>query len=162
MTVFRNTAVCLIVFSMAFTPFLTSAGDLNVEMQIKALMDSHARALDKKDISAMMALWATGDSPAMMGDMPGERWVGTEAIRQAYLDFFKTFDSEIVTYPWATIGSDGDIAWFMAMCRVVSYLEDEKAEFPITWSAVLKKTDGHWLLVTSHFSSPIGEAQGEP
>ncbi len=64
---------------------------------VVALLRKHDEAMKQHDLDAMMALFAPGEKTVMIGTGPGERWVGKDEIRTAYVEFFKDFDKGSLT-----------------------------------------------------------------
>ena len=148
----RTVIAFLLLFSIALTSGLARAEPSGAEAEIRAFLTKHAQAFKARDIDGIMALWAAGPDIVLMGTGPGERYVGRKEVREAHLEFFKMFDAEDNRITWTKVGSDGNMAWIMAMAQVSSYYKNIRNEFAVNWSAVLKKQDGEWRFVTRHFS----------
>jgi ketosteroid isomerase-like protein len=67
------------------------------DTSVVALLRKHDDAMKRHDIDAVMALFAPGEKTVMIGTGPGERWVGKDEIRSAYVEFFKDFDKGSLT-----------------------------------------------------------------
>ena len=74
----RILIVLVLIFSMKAVPCLAGETDPKVEAEIMELMERHAEAFGKKDLSAIMEMYAKGRDTVFMGTGPGERWVGRE------------------------------------------------------------------------------------
>jgi len=81
-----------------------------------------------------------------------EGW-GEEEIRNAYIEYFKTFDKEEHTITWHKAGNHGDVLWIAGMTHINGYLKNKKSEFGINWTLVLSKQDGAWKFVQRHMSN---------
>jgi hypothetical protein len=86
-------AVVFVVTSSALAQQTSVPG----EPSVVALLQKHDEAMNEKNLDAVMALFAPGDKTVMIGTGPGERWVGKEEIRTAYVEFFKDYDKGSLT-----------------------------------------------------------------
>ncbi len=126
--------------------------------EIIALLDKHDQAVNDKDLDALMALYAPGDTTVLMGTGPGERWVGKDEISDAYKHFFQDYDKGSHTRDcfWKTGASKGDVAWLSAICKMSDSKKGKKREYGLNVSAVLERQDGTWLIRSMHFSNLTG------
>lgn len=125
---------------------------------VRQVFQAHDRALGAHDIDGLMALYADNEELVLLGTGPGERWLGREAIRNAYLQFMSDFDPGTTDNhcTWSSIGERGDTAWLAAMCRITDYLANVQREFALNISAVLVRDGDDWRLQTMHFSNLAG------
>ena len=98
-----------------------------------------------------MAMYA--EDAVLLGTGPGERYEGSEEIRNAYTEYFNTFDKEEGTLTWYKAGHQGDVVWAAGMSRIRSYLKNVEREFGLNWTLVLSKRDGTWKFVQRHISN---------
>ena len=96
----RSFTVLLLVFYVGVMPCLAKEADPKIVAEIKEVMDKHAIAIDKKDISTIMKMYAQDHHTVWMASRPGDLWVGKENIKAAYLEFFNSIDREVVSYNW--------------------------------------------------------------
>lgn len=138
----------------------------NAVDEIRAVLESHDRALGEKNLDALMETFAPASNTVVLGTGPGERWVGTQEIRAAYTEMFKDYDpgTMSVTCDWKTGKSDGATAWLAATCRAKDSLKGRAREYPLNVSAAMVKQDGRWRFTMLHMSNPTSppppEAQG--
>lgn len=125
--------------------------DAGFEKEIKGFVLKYREAFKEKDIDAVMAMYA--DDAVLMGTGPGERFVGKEEIKNAYIEYFKTFDKEEYTMTWSKVGKQGDVVWATGMTQFTSYYKNKKNEFALNWTTVLVKQDGAWKIVHRHISN---------
>ena len=145
-----RTAALLLALSLSC--LAVAQGD---DEAIREVFRSHNQALDAHDIDALMALYADNDELVLLGTGPGERWLGQEAVRNAYLQFMTDFDAGTTDNhcTWTMLGSRGDAAWLSAMCQVTDYLANVKREFALNLSTVLVRDADAWRIQTMHFSN---------
>jgi uncharacterized protein (TIGR02246 family) len=152
-------ALLLASFS-AWTPARSTQDQSDkVEAEIIAVLGKHDQAMTQKDIDAVMALYAPGTKTVMMGTGPGEKWVGTDEIKDAYAHFLQDYDKGTPTHDcyWKSVASEGDVAWLTAMCKTTDSLKGKKREFGLNVSAVFARQDGKWQIRLMHFSNLTGD-----
>lgn len=125
--------------------------DVGPEKEIMEFVQNYQQAFQKKDIDGVVAMYAK--DAVLMGTGPGERYVGPEEIRNAYMEYFKTSDKEVYNNTWNKLGKHGDVLWVAGMTHVSAYLKNKKNEFAINWTVVLSKQDGAWKVVQHHISN---------
>jgi hypothetical protein len=143
------------------TPGLAQGMDPKVEAEIRGTLQKHDKALTDQDLATVMGTYAPGPNTVLMGTGPGERWVGKEEIEDAYKHFFQDYDKGtlITECYWNSSGSNGTMAWVMAMCKFTDSLKDKKREYGINLSVALEMLEGKWYIRTFHFSNLTG---GQP
>ena len=142
-------ALMLIVFWGSLA--VAAEKDAGPEKEIMEFVQKYQQAFQKKDVDGVMAMYAK--DAVMMGTGPGERYVGPEEIRNAYVEYFKTSDKEEYTLTWHKADKHGDVLWVAGMTHVSAYLKNKKSEFGINWTLVLSKQDGAWKFVQHHISN---------
>ncbi len=153
MRIWRSFLLAILVVFVTAGSGLAGEADPQVVAEIKSMLQSYTKAIGDKDLEAVMASFAPGPETVLMGTGPGERWVGSAEIEEAHRRFFENFDKEKFEVTWASVGSDGNVAWLTAMLQITDYLKNEKNEYALNWSATLVKQEGKWYFVSSHFSN---------
>jgi len=121
--------------------------------EFKAFLDQYRKAFNEKNADAVMAMYAS--DAVLIGTGPGELYEGSDDIRKAHVEFFKSFDKEERTIQWMKVGTKGNVAWIAATVKFNSYIKDKKTEFLINSTSVLEKRDGKWVIVVRHFSNLV-------
>ncbi len=57
--------------------------------EVKATLAKHDKALNDKNIEAVMSTFSTNPQTVLLGTGEGERFVGQQAIKEAYTEIFK-------------------------------------------------------------------------
>lgn len=137
--------------------------DPKVVEEIQALLDQHDRALSEKNLDALMATMASDPGTVVMGTGPGERWVGSDEIRAAYAEIFKTYDQGTlqVTTTWKRGAVEGNVAWLAAQCNCVQSLKNQKRVYALNVSATVVKRDNRWRFVQLHMSNATDGPPGD-
>jgi uncharacterized protein (TIGR02246 family) len=126
------------------------------QKEIVAAIEGYNDAVAHKDADRAMAAFVPGPDTMVLGTGKGESWRGPEEIREAHLNFFKTFENETVEPVWRHIKVSGDVAWVAAMSHLIDDSQGKKNEFFMNISAVLQKKDGKWHIALLHISNPTG------
>lgn len=122
---------------------------------VRELFEAHEKAFNAHDLAGVMKLYAPGDKTVAMGTGPGERWIGTAEIEDAYKHFFADFDPGTIkrTCPWILSDASGDVGWVSASCDYEDSLKGTQRAYALNISVVLQKLDGTWKLRAMHFSN---------
>ena len=132
--------------------------DPNVVIEeVKTILIKHDKALNDKNLDALMATFSSGPKTVVLGTGEGERFVGQEAIREAYTEIQKDYDAGTLdtNCDWKTGGVDdaGTTAWVAATCIAQDALKNVKRTYVLNVSGALEKHDGNWRFVMLHMSN---------
>jgi len=147
-------ALCLVSFFVV-APCVAADASPETKAELKAFLKQYRKAFNAKDVDAVVAMYAP--DAVLMGTGPGELYEGSDAIRMAHIEFFKSFDKEEYAIDWIKTGAKADIAWIAASVKFTSHLKDKKAEFLIHSTSVLEKRDDKWLFVVRHISNLVSD-----
>ncbi|PYS70093.1 MAG: hypothetical protein DMF69_14735 [Acidobacteria bacterium] len=133
--------------------------------EIRAVLQAHDKALNDKNLDAIMATFSTAPTTVVLGTGAGERWMGSQEIRGAYTEIVKDYDAgtlETNCATWKTGGSDNDgtMAWIAATCDCKDSLNGKPRTYQLNVSATVEKQDGAWKFVSLHMSN--SPAPGPP
>jgi len=142
-------ALALIVFWGSLS--VAAEKDAAIEKEIKDFIQKYQQAFQAKDLDAIMTMYT--EDAVLLGIGPGERYVGEEEIRGAYIEYFKAFDKEEWTLTWHKFDNLGDVVWASGMSNINTYFKNKKGEFALNWSLVLVKKDSAWKFVQRHISN---------
>ena len=125
--------------------------------EIRAVLAAHDKALNDKNLDAIMATFSSDPTTVMMGTGSEERWMGPQEIRAAYAEIIKdydpgTFDAKC---DWKTGGSDddGDMAWLAASCDCKDSLKGKARNYKLNVTAAVAKQNDQWKFVSLHMSN---------
>lgn len=126
--------------------------------EIRAVLQAHDKALNDKNLDAIMATFSTDPTTVVLGTGAGERWMGSQEIRGAYTEIVKDYDAgtlETNCATWKTAGSDneGTMAWLAASCDCKDSLKGKARTYTLNVSATVKKENGNWRFVSLHMSN---------
>jgi ketosteroid isomerase-like protein len=125
--------------------------------EVKALLAKHDKALNEKNIAAVMLTFSANPNTVLLGTGEGERFVGREAIKEAYTEIFKDYDpgTLISNCDWKTGETDaaGTSAWLAATCKLQDSMKNKKRDYVLNVSGALEKQDDDWRFVMLHMSN---------
>ena len=126
--------------------------------EIRAVLAAHDKALNDKNLNALMETFSTDPTTAVLGTGTEERWMGPQEIRAAYTEMFKDDDPGTLTTncaDWKTAGADdaGTMAWMAATCSAKDSLKGKVREYKLNVSATVAKQNGQWRFVVLHMSN---------
>jgi ketosteroid isomerase-like protein len=146
----------------------TTAGkvDPKVVEEVKEMLAKHDKAINDQNLDAVMATFSNDPKTVVLGTGQGERFVGTDAIRQAYMEIFKDYDKGTLetNCDWKTGDADdaGKMAWLAATCQAKDAKAGVKREYVLNVSAAVVKQDGGWRFTMLHMSNQTTNAPPPP
>ena len=134
--------------------------DPKVVDQIKDTLAAHDKALNEQDVNGVLATFSTDPKVVLLGTGAGERFIGTEAIKNAYTEIVKDYDkgSFVPNCDWKDGGADpaGTMAWLAATCNATDTKKGAKREYVLNVTAAVVKESGGWRFVMLHMSNATG------
>lgn len=128
-----------------------------VVSEIREVLAAHDKALNDKNLDALMGVYSTDPNTVMLGTGSEERWVGAQEIRAAYTEIIKDYDPGTLqcNCDWKTGGADdaGTMAWLAANCACKDSHAGKTRDYKLNVSAALEKQDGKWRFVMLHMSN---------
>jgi len=126
--------------------------------EIREVLTAHDKALNDKNIDALMSTFSTEPTTVVLGTGVEERWMGPDEIKAAYTEIFKDYDAgslETNCASWKTGGSDdaATMAWLAASCDCKDSLKGKTRTYKLNVSATVEKQDGKWRFVVLHLSN---------
>jgi uncharacterized protein (TIGR02246 family) len=130
--------------------------DPKVIEEIRATLAQHDKALGEKNLNALMETYVNDPDTVALGTSNGERWVGTENIKNAYSEMFKDYDPNTldIKCDWKTGENLGDMAWLAATCQAKDSLKGKERQYELNVTAAMVKQDGKWRFAMLHMSNP--------
>lgn len=153
------TAILILLGSlMVFPETLSVLKSAKTRKEIKAVMTDFNSSYRRKDIEGVMALYSNAPDTIALGTGNAEECIGHEAIRKGYLKEFSEFkEIKAVEYRTLSLFVSGEIAAIAADMRIAAVQGYENVTKTGILTAVLKRTDGKWFFLQTHFSPPSEE-----
>ena len=125
--------------------------------EIRSVLAAHDKALNDKNLDAIMATFSSDPTTVMMGTGVEERWMGPQEIRTAYAEIIKDYDPGTLDAKcdWKTGGSDddGDMAWLAASCDCKDSLQGKARNYKLNITGTVAKQNNQWKFVSLHMSN---------
>jgi uncharacterized protein (TIGR02246 family) len=133
------------------------------EKDIRALLERFSAAVKARDVNAIMAFYAPGNTLVAFDAFPPRKYVGSASYRKSYEGFFAAFPGPVTSQVVdLRIDISGAMANTFGIDRWVATGSDGK---PMTvffrFTDVLRKIDGKWLIVHEHLSVPVDPVTGQ-
>ena len=143
--------------STANTAAPASVTDAQVIEEVREVLQKHDKALNDKNLDALLATFSNDPKTVVLGTGEGERYVGPQAIKEAYTEILKDYDPGTLKTDceWKTGGVDpaGTTAWVAATCKAEDSLKNIKRDYVLNVSGALKKEGDGWRFVMLHMSN---------
>lgn len=128
--------------------------------EVKEMLTTHDKALNDQNLDALMATFSADPKVVLLGTGEGERFVGTESIKNAYTEIFKDYDKGtlVTNCDWKTGGADEvlKMAWLAATCKAADSMKGVKREYVLNVTATVVKQDTGWRFISLHMSNATG------
>ena len=125
--------------------------------EIRAVLAAHDKALNDKNLDALMATFSTDPTTVVLGTGTEERWMGPQEIRAAYTEIFKDYDTGTLqaNCDWKTGGADegGTMAWLAASCNCKDSLQGKARDYKLNVTGTVEKQNNKWVFVSLHMSN---------
>jgi len=139
------------------TPELPKVDTAKSVEEIRGVLAKHDKALNDKNLDTVMSTYSTDSNTVLMGTGVGERWVGPEAIKSAYSEILKDYETGTLSTncDWRTGGVDaaGTTAWLAATCQCSDSMRGKRREYVLNVSGALEKHNGSWRFTMLHMSN---------
>ena len=148
----------------ATAAYAAAKEDPTVLEEVKSLLFKHDSALNNKDIEALLTTFSYDPRTVVLGTGEGERYVGRQAIKEAYTEIFKDYDAGtlVTNCDWKTGGVDpaATTAWVAATCPAHDSLKAVKRSYVLNVSGALKRDDSGWHFIMLHMSNATSANPG--
>jgi len=127
--------------------------------EVLTAMNKYLEAYQKRDIEAVMSLFAPDADQVHFGTGADEKRIGRDQIGlQVKRDWSQT-EALAFNLTWHQISTAGSVAWIAAEGLGQGKVGGQAFEFPMRMTGVLEKRGDEWLLVQSHASSPAASQE---
>ena len=125
--------------------------------EIREVLVAHDKALNDKNLDAIMATFSSDPNTVVLGTGSEERWMGPQEIRAAYAEIIKDYDAGTfdAKCDWKTGGSDNDaqMARLAAGCDCKDSLAGKPRTYKLNVTGTVAKQDNKWKFVSLHMSN---------
>jgi uncharacterized protein (TIGR02246 family) len=135
----------------------------NDQAEIRQLLDRWEKAAKRKDLAAIMSIYAPGQELVAYDIVPPLQYTGFDAYKKDYQEFLDQFQGGIdVEYHDLKIVTSDNLAFSRGLERMSGTLKSgEKFDAWVRFTECYRKTNGHWLAIHDHISVPVDLATGK-
>ena len=132
--------------------------------EIRALEDRFVAAFKAKDVEAIMKGYAPGAQLTVFDMVPPRQYVGSDAYKKNFQQFFATFPGEVEQFELTDldVAADGKLGYAHSIQHLVMTGKDgSKVDLTVRVTDCYRKIGGKWLITHEHVSVPVDFASGK-
>jgi len=132
----------------------------NSDSELRALFDERAVAMGAKDIERVMALYAP--DVVYFDLVPPLRYVGADALRARFLDWFPRWHGPIGQQTQELeVSADDRVATAHMLVRAYGTMQDGRTvDYFVRVTNGCRRSDGGWRIIHEHVSLPVEMSTG--
>ena len=156
----KNLIIFLLVVVLFYLNACTEKINLEAEKEkARTVLEQYHKALEIEDMEMISTLYAHDDDIVQFNDVG--KVIGWKLIKADFQNWFDVSDSIKFTFrdEIIKVHASGNSAWISFIQDGSSIYRDKLSSFKdlrATWA--LKKQNGNWVIVQSHFSAPSEES----
>ena len=136
--------------------------DLKTEAEVMDVMNQSMQAFVKRDVDALMRLYAPDPDVVVVGTGRDEKRVGPRGIRALFERDFAQFEDASFNFSWYSVSAASSVAWVAADLSLNLKTSDRDISLQVRLTNVLEQRGKKWLIVLEHGSLPAaGQEDGE-
>lgn len=138
------------------------AGSAVAEAAAMAVPYKLAEAYARRDIEALLSLFANIAEVTWIGTGADELRVGREQLRYQFERNIEQSEVLLFRFEWVRASATPSVGWVMAEGSMFARVGGEELDVPVRLTAVVAEEDGEWRIMQAHLSCPAtGQAEGE-
>jgi uncharacterized protein (TIGR02246 family) len=131
--------------------------DARTEAEVMSVLDKMREGYAKRDLSGLLALFATDADLVAIGSGADEKRVGPDQLKVQLERDFAQSESFSMDFDRVSISAAGSVAWLAADCVLNAKVSGQEMRLDGRLTAVLEKRGDRWLIMQEHLSMPSGE-----
>ena len=136
--------------------------DTKTEAEVMSVMNQSMEAFVKRDVGALMTLYAPDPDVVIIGTGADEKRVGLTEIKALFERDFAQFEDASFNFSWYSVSSTGSVAWMAADLILNLKASGQETSLQVRLTNVLEQRGDRWLIVQEHGSLPAaGQKEGE-
>ena len=152
----------LILFAVAILAISGCAEKVDIEAEkarVQSVLEQWVQADETEDMEMVSKIFAHDTDMVTFGTNAAERWVGWEALKEAYQKLLESIEDIDISARDQVIKvhDSGKVAWFSLIEDLNFVAQGESVNMEMRVTGVLEKRDGNWVIVQAHFSVPVAE-----
>lgn len=136
-------------------------GDPAAAQEIRGWLDHWTKAVSAKDVDRVMELYT--DDVVAYDVVPPLQYVGKEAYRADYQQFFSQYESDLhVETRDLHVGTTGELGYATGLQMISGMLKHgQKSGVWVRFTSLFRKVNGKWLDFHDHVSVPVDIEYGK-
>jgi uncharacterized protein (TIGR02246 family) len=136
-------------------------GDPAAAQEIRGWLDHWTKAVSAKDVDRVMELYT--DDVVSYDVVPPLQYVGKEAYRADYQQFFSQYESDLhVETRDLHVGTTGELGYATGLQTISGMLKHgQKSGVWVRFTSLFRKVNGKWLDFHDHVSVPVDIEYGK-
>jgi uncharacterized protein (TIGR02246 family) len=134
----------------------------DTETAVMNVVNQFAEAFAKRDLNAMLALYAPDPDVVVIGTGGDEKRIGLAEIKALFERDFAQFRDASLKIVWHSVSAAGPVAWVAADAIVRADTGNREIDLQVRLTFVLEQRGDRWLIAQFHGSAPAaGQEDGE-
>jgi ketosteroid isomerase-like protein len=136
--------------------------DAKTEAEVMKVMDQSMEAFVKRDLDALLELYAHDPDLVVIGTGGDEKRVGLADIKTLFKRDFTQFEDASFKFGWYSVSAAGSVAWVAVDLILNLKASGQEISLQVRLTNVLEQRGDRWLIVQEHGSLPAaGQKDGE-
>jgi ketosteroid isomerase-like protein len=147
-----------------FAPSVSRAAP-NDEAAIRTLEDRFVSAVNSGNVDSVMKVYVPGNSLVVFDVVPPRQYVGADAYRKDWIEFFGMFQGgrPKLTISDISVTANGDLGFGRSIQRITGTdPKGQPVDLTVRVTDGYRKINGKWLIVLEHVSVPVDLTTGRP
>ena len=135
--------------------------DAQTEAEVMNVMNQAMEAFVRRDLDALLSLYAHDPDLVVIGTGKDEKRVGFAQVKSLFERDLTQFNDASFEFGWHSVSAAGPVAWVAADLILNLKADGQELGFQVRLTNVLEKRAGTWLIVQEHGSLPAaGQEEG--
>jgi len=136
--------------------------DPKTEAAVMNVMNQFSEAFAKRDLDALLALYAPDPDMVVIGTGGDEKCIGLAEVKALFKRDLAQFEDASMKFGWHSVSAAGSVAWVAA--DIILHVKTSGREIGLQArsTTVLERRADRWLIVQFHGSLPAAtQKEGE-
>ena len=135
--------------------------DAKTEAEVMSVMNQSMEAFVKRNLDALLALYAHDPDLVVIGTGADEKRVGLAETKALFERDFTQFEDASFKFGWHSVATAGSVAWVAVDLVLSLKASGQETSLQVRLTNVLEKRAERWLIVQEHGSLPAaGQEKG--
>jgi len=135
--------------------------DAKTEAEVMNVMSQSMEAFVRRDLDALLSLYARDPDLVVIGTGKDEKRVGFDEVKSLFERDLTQFNDASFRFGWHSVSAAGPVAWVAADLVLDLETGGQEVSLQVRLTNVLEKRAGRWVIVQEHGSVPAaGQEEG--